>query len=163
MTRFLSSATWHLGRRLCTFGCTQVTERARNLAPWCSGKMSRSENGRSPGNRQHSRRGQASQEAASSTAAKLASSDDKRPDTQKIVFWPAQRTRWRATRSLRTVVRSLQTVPCCCSIAIPNAPWQCRQRTRSSTSIPCGIGSPRRQPQKRCSSGAPSNMNIGWN
>ena len=30
--------------------------------------------------------GEASQEAASSTAAKLASSDDKRPDTEKIVF-----------------------------------------------------------------------------
>ena len=49
--RLLSSATRHLGRRLGTFRCTQPTERARNFAPWYSGKMHRSGNGQSPGRR----------------------------------------------------------------------------------------------------------------
>ena len=45
VTRFLISATWPRQPRLCTVGCTQLPERARNFAPCCSGKTSSSGNG----------------------------------------------------------------------------------------------------------------------
>ena len=45
VSSFLDSATWHLERRLGTFRCTQPAERARNFAPWYSGKLRRSGNG----------------------------------------------------------------------------------------------------------------------
>ena len=174
VSHFLSSATWHLGRPLDTFKCTQPTERARNFAPWYSGKMSRSGNGWSPEggttaggvkSRTHSF---GSGEQHSSEVSKHRRQT---PSHAKKRIWPAQRKRWRTTCSPTTAVRSLQWAPWCHSTAIPDAPLQFGQRTRSSTRIPCGIGSrhprrrrrpPRRQPQKRCSNCAPFNIITGW-
>ena len=133
MSRFLSGAIWHLGRRLGTFQVhaayrtvtklrTVVQREDEQKWEWMIPRKEAAQ----PVEPSVAR---PVQEAASSTTAKSRSTDVKRPVTQKSDL-ASQRTRWQRTCSPSTAVRSLQSPPCCHSTATPNAPWQFRQHTR---------------------------------